>query len=130
MRYSGVHGTNRVQQMYSALDRDTSTLVQPFCLESERYWTIEKSSDTLVNVASLQLLSQAYIGHGKDHCVLKYRNEALAMGTRMSLLGVDTSLALEHSHSIPDEMRLPSAYAAWGVFNWTMLAHFCPPVLL
>lgn len=103
--------------MYSAVDENAGALVQPFCDEAEKL--LKKGLvDSLTNLAALQLLSLAFIGHGKDHCVLTYRNEAYYMGRRMYLLGVDPSAAMKAREAIPSEMASPSSYAAWGTFSW------------
>ena len=106
--------------MYSAVDENTSSLVQPFCDEAVKHLK-GGIPDSLASIAGLQLLSLAYIGHGKDHCVLRYRNEAYQMGRRMSFLGVEHALASKECEAIPDDMIRPSSYAAWGTFNWIVL---------
>lgn len=108
--------------MYSAVDADINSLVQPFCEEAGRIWYEEAPADSLVTLVALQLLSQAYVGHGKDHYVLIFRNEACRMSQRMSLLGVDASVASTALESMPEDERTASSYAAWGVFNWTVLS--------
>ncbi|KAF6814780.1 zinc finger protein [Colletotrichum plurivorum] len=57
-------------QMFTALDEKASDLAQLFCTEAEQLWIQERESNTLLNAASAQLLSLAYLGHGKDHYVL------------------------------------------------------------
>lgn len=117
--------TNVEQQMYSVLDEDINVLVQPFCEESERLWKGD-IGDALTNVAALQLLSLAYVGHGKDHCVLRFRNEACLMAQRMSLLGAEPSVASKACDDIPEDMKIPSSYVAWGLFNWIVLVRPFP----
>ncbi|KAH6705809.1 hypothetical protein EV126DRAFT_439876 [Verticillium dahliae] len=68
-----------------------------------------------------QLLSLAFLGHGKDHFVLIYLAEASRMATRMCLFGVEPAVALSKTNEIPQDMRSASCYAAWGIFNWTIL---------
>lgn len=116
--------------MYSAIDEGARSFVQPFSEEAEGLWE-SGLPDSLPNMAALQLLSLAYIGHGKDHCVLTYRNEACNMAQRMCLVGVDPSVASRAGDAIPEEMKSPSSYAAWGIFNWTVSAANpqLPPVL-
>src|SRR5689334_6744047 len=82
------------QQMYTAIDRGAVQLAESFCKEAEKIWLDEKHNDSVLNAASAQLLSLAYLGHGKDHYVLKYLAAALGMGTRMSMFGVEPSKAM------------------------------------
>lgn len=108
--------------MYSSLDAEMNTLVQPFCEEARRIWDEETPADNLVTLAALQLLSQAFLGHGQDHYLLIFRNEACRMSQRMSLLGVDASTSSTALESMPEDERSASSYAAWGVFNWIVLS--------
>ena len=103
--------------MHTAFDEEAGVHIQPLCDEAERCWN-QELSDSLANVAALSLLSLAYIGHGKDHCVLRYRNEACRMAQRMSLLGVDQDEASVAYQATPDELKSAASYAAWGTFNW------------
>ncbi|KAH6705685.1 hypothetical protein EV126DRAFT_173285 [Verticillium dahliae] len=107
--------------MYSAIDESVYHFIQPFGDEAESLWTQVKSSDTLSNLAGAQLLSLAFLGHGKDHFVLIYLAEASRMATRMCLFGVEPAVALSKTNEIPQDMRSASCYAAWGIFNWTIL---------
>ncbi|EQK97635.1 N-terminal fungal transcription regulatory domain-containing protein [Ophiocordyceps sinensis CO18] len=108
-------------QMYSAIDRDAYRLSQQFCAEAERLWRLAMPSDTLLNLASAQLLSLATLAQGRDQYVLEYLSAAFQMGTRMSLFGVEPSAGIKMANEIPQEMRSAASYAAWGVFNWTVL---------
>nr|XP_036575264.1 Nitrogen assimilation transcription factor nit-4-like protein 1 [Colletotrichum truncatum]KAF6781808.1 Nitrogen assimilation transcription factor nit-4-like protein 1 [Colletotrichum truncatum] len=108
-------------QMYTAIDEGASELADQFCKEAERLWLTEQNNDTILNTASAQLLSLAYLGHGKDHYVLKYLAAALGMGKRLFLFGVEPKEALTHLHPMSPEMQKAVAYTAWGVFNWGVL---------
>lgn len=106
--------------MFTALDEKASDLAQLFCTEAERLWTQEGKGNTLLNAASAQLLSLAYLGHGKDHYVLKYLSAALRIGTRLSLFGVDPTKIAPGLRDMSTESRRASSYTAWGVFNWAV----------
>ncbi|KAI1843691.1 hypothetical protein JX266_010137 [Neoarthrinium moseri] len=108
-------------QMYSALDKGANEYLHQFCTEAERLWSLNRLDDSPLNMAGAQLLSLAYMGHGKDHLVLRYLKDAVEMGTRMGLLGVDNETAARKLDHLPEETRQAYAYAAWGVFNWAVL---------
>lgn len=57
-------------QMYSGYDPSIKEYIPQFCEEVERRWTDEKATDSLLNLASTQLLGLAYLGDGKDHYIL------------------------------------------------------------
>ncbi|KAI8627221.1 hypothetical protein F5Y19DRAFT_477790 [Xylariaceae sp. FL1651] len=109
-------------QMYSAIDKSAYDVADAFCEGAERLWQVEKSSDSLLNMAGAQLMSLAHMGHGKDGVVLYYLAEGVRMGMRLCLLGVDETAAWEKARTMPDEMRTASSFAAWGVFNWAVLS--------
>ncbi|KAF6839674.1 N-terminal fungal transcription regulatory domain-containing protein (zinc finger protein) [Colletotrichum musicola] len=107
--------------MFTALDEKASDLAQLFCTEAKRLWTQEGKGNTLLDAASAQLLSLAYLGHRKDHYVLKYLSAALRIGTRLSLFGVDPTKIAPDLRNMSTESRRASSYTAWGVFNWAIL---------
>lgn len=104
--------------MYTAIDEGAVHHAESFCREAEKLWLHEQNNTTILNAASAQLLSLSYLGHGKDHKVLKYLAAALRIGTRLSLFGVESSKALEEINHISPETRRANSYTAWGVFNW------------
>ncbi|TEA14572.1 Conidial development protein fluffy [Colletotrichum sidae] len=108
-------------QMYTAIDERASHYAEAFCAEAEKLWLCEQDNDTILNAASAQLLSLAYLGHGKDHYVLKYLAMALSMGKRLNLFGVEPSKAVQELERIPPETQRANSYTAWGIFNWGVL---------
>ncbi|KZL78030.1 N-terminal fungal transcription regulatory domain-containing protein (zinc finger protein) [Colletotrichum tofieldiae] len=108
-------------QMYTAIDERAVHHAETFCKEAEKLWLLEKNNTTILNAASAQLLSLAYLGHGKAHYVLKYLAAALRMGTSMFLFGVESSQALKEIEGIPPETQRANSYTAWGIFNWGVL---------
>ncbi|KAM4062178.1 fungal zn(2)-Cys(6) binuclear cluster domain-containing protein [Hirsutella rhossiliensis] len=108
-------------QMYAAIDRDAYPQAQLFCVEAERLWRLEGPSDTLLNIASAQLLSLATLGQGKDHHMLEYLGATFHMGLRMSLFGVEPAVGIKMVNELPRDMRSATSYAAWGTFNWIVL---------
>ncbi|KAK2764234.1 Nitrogen assimilation transcription factor nit-4-like protein 1 [Colletotrichum kahawae] len=108
-------------QMYTAIEKEANKLAELFCKEAERLWLTQKDNDSLLNAASSQLLSLAYLGHGKDHYVLKYLSTALRMGTRLCLFGVEAPQAITNLKRLSPETQRASSFTAWGVFNWGVL---------
>ncbi|KAM5381974.1 hypothetical protein ACJZ2D_002762 [Fusarium nematophilum] len=108
-------------QMYSASDPATKAHIPLFGEEAEKRWSDERVNDSLLNLASAQLLSLAYLGDGKDHFVLTYVSEANAMGIRMGLFGIKPTAAAEKAREVSPELQRATSYAAWGTFNWIVL---------
>ncbi|KAI3572557.1 hypothetical protein IWW34DRAFT_637377 [Fusarium oxysporum f. sp. albedinis] len=105
-------------QMYSGFNPSIKEYIPQFCEEAEHRWTDEKATDSLLNLASTQLLGLAYLGDGKDHHVLTYVSEANAMATRMGLFGVDPTEAARKAQEITPALQNATSHAAWGTFNW------------
>ncbi|KAL6917066.1 hypothetical protein FSST1_008561 [Fusarium sambucinum] len=108
-------------QMYSGYDPSIKEYIPQFYEEAERRWTDEKATDSLLNLASMQLLGLAYLGNGKDYYVLIYVSEANAMATHMGLFGVDPTVTASKAQEITAELQSATLYAAWGTFNWIVL---------
>lgn len=110
-----------MQQMYSAIEKSANEYTAQFSVEAERLWSEEKRSDSALNIAGAQILSLAFMGDGRDHDVLHYLAEAVKMGTRMGFLGVDEKTAAAKLGKLPERAIRSASFAAWGVFNWTVL---------
>ncbi|QGI96754.1 hypothetical protein CEK26_009823 [Fusarium fujikuroi] len=108
-------------QMYSAVDSTVQPFIPQFCEEAEKRWSLEKATDSLLNLAATQLLGLAYLGNGKDHYVLTYVSEVNAMGARMGLFGVEQSVANSKAKQVSPELQSATSYAAWGAFSWIVL---------
>ncbi|KAK7917103.1 hypothetical protein PG985_010711 [Apiospora marii] len=108
-------------QMYSAIDKEVNKNAQLFCAEAERLWSEVKHTDTLLNMAGAQLLSLAFMGHGKDHACLKYLAEAVDMGVRLRLFGRVDAIGEETQREMSVDDQSATSFAAWGIFNWSVL---------
>ncbi|EXK24052.1 hypothetical protein FOMG_19203 [Fusarium oxysporum f. sp. melonis 26406] len=108
-------------QMYSALDPTVKEYTSQFCDEAESRWSEEKSKDSFLTLAGIQLLGLAYMGDGKNHHVLTYMSEANSMGARLGLFGVDPTVAIPKTQEESPELQSAISYAAWGSFNWIVL---------
>ena len=105
--------------MYATVDQEAQSLASSFRREVERLWRAERDNDTILNMATVQFLSLAYIGQGRDHAVLLYLAEASNMGTRMGLFGVDRA-AGKTLAGLTSDARSAYKYTSWGVFNCVM----------
>lgn len=103
--------------MYTTIDPEAQALASLFRKDAERLWQTERRHDSILNMATAQFLSLAYVGHGKDHAVLAYLAEASNMGVRMGLFGVK-----DRKSPSPCDTSSAYQYAAWGVFNWIVYA--------
>ncbi|KAJ3457933.1 hypothetical protein MRS44_012042 [Fusarium solani] len=108
-------------QMYTAWDPGIKEYLSKFSQEAEARWLDEKANDSLPNLAVAQLLSLAYLSHGKDHLVLTFMSQANAMATRMGLLGVNPESVASTVRGMAPELQSATSYAAWGTFNWMVL---------
>ncbi|KAK8102802.1 hypothetical protein PG984_015948 [Apiospora sp. TS-2023a] len=108
-------------QMYSAIDKEVNKHARLFCAEAERLWSEVKHTDTLLNMAGAQLLSLAFMGHGKDHACLKYLAEAVDMGKRLRLFGRLDAIGEEAQRKMSADEQSATSFAAWGIFNWSVL---------
>ncbi|KAG8671404.1 hypothetical protein FPOAC2_04740 [Fusarium poae] len=108
-------------QMYSGIDSAVGKYIPEFCEETEKRWSSEKTTDSLLTLAAIELLGLGYLGNGKDHYVLTYVSEVNSMGRRMGLFGVDSNVAIAKAKQVSPDMQSATSYAAWGTFNWIVL---------
>ncbi|KAG5759330.1 hypothetical protein H9Q72_012538 [Fusarium xylarioides] len=99
-------------QMYTAVDSTIQAFIPQFCEEAEKRWSLEKATDSLLNLAATQLLGLAYLGNGKDHYVLTYVSEVNAMGARMGLFGVEQSVAISKAKQVSPELQSATSLMA------------------
>ena len=106
--------------MYSAIDKGVNKHARLFCEEAERLWLEVKHTDTLLNMAGAQLLSLAFMGHGKDHACLIYLAEAVNMGERLKLFGRVDAIGEDTQREMSIDDQSAMSFAAWGIFNWSV----------
>ncbi|OTB08659.1 hypothetical protein M426DRAFT_159274 [Hypoxylon sp. CI-4A] len=110
-------------QMYSAFDKSAADVAEDFSEEAQSLWDIEKAHDSVLTAAGAVLLSLSLMGHGKDHSVLLYAEEAAEMMIRLGFFGDDAEKRLDAERT--QGRKTTVCYAAWGVFNWkTLLSLF------
>lgn len=71
-------------------------------------------------MASAQILSIAYLGHGKDQKYLECISVAVNMGARLQVFGADAAAMKARYRDLPFDMQRATSFTAWGVFNWAM----------
>jgi hypothetical protein len=107
--------------MYSGIDSAVQKYIPEFCEETEKRRSLEKTKDSLLTLAAIELLGLGYMGNGKDHYVLTFVSEVNSMGRRLGLFGVEQSVAIENAKQVSPDMQSATSYAAWGTFNWIVL---------
>ena len=91
-----------------------------FCSTAEKLWETEKTYDSYQTMAGAVLLSLSLIGHGKDHAVHYYANQALSMGTRLGLFDPHNPLNNNLGGKLSQDSFTARCHAAWGTFNWNV----------
>lgn len=108
--------------MYSAFDAKADALALRFCAKAEALWAREQSHniDSPNNIVAAQFLSLGYLGHGRDHSVIRYLTAAAKMGARMGFFGIAGQASFTNSGSSTptEEEEISRRYTAWGIFNW------------
>ena len=113
--------TKDLQQMFSTIDHSVEELPIQFCEEAESIINAQNDrqvTDSVIDLAALQFLSLGYLGQGRDHAVLKYLAEAINVGERMGLWGVDDDRAKARMDKMSDDEANNFLFITWGVFNW------------
>lgn len=105
--------------MYSTVDIEAQAFADPCRVEAERIWTKEKDRDTILNMATAQFLSLAYIGQGRDHAVIEYLTSALEIGVHLGVFGADHVPKLDLG-TLPPNTQKAYKYTSWGVYNYIM----------
>lgn len=98
--------------MYTAWDPEIKEYLPKFSQEAEERWLVEKANDYLLNFAVAQLLSLAYLCHGKDHLILAFVSEANTMATRMGLLGANPERVASTVREMAPDLQRATSYAA------------------
>lgn len=76
----------------------------------------ERSSDSLLNTASLMILSLGSICFGKDRFATNYMADGLRMAERLHLLG-ENRHSVEQMGSLSRDEVAMAKFVAWGAFN-------------
>lgn len=108
-------------QIYSAIDDEAESLVDGFGDEAYRLWQEDGASVSITNLLATQYMGLGYQSRGKDHAVLQFLAEAVRIGTAMGFFGLKHKPAQQRMGRLSAEQTKIASYAAWGIFNWTML---------
>jgi hypothetical protein len=108
--------------MYTAIDTSLMELSYVFRAEAVNLWRAEQNEDSLTTICALNYLSLSASCAGDEYLSQKYCTQGREMAHRMKLFGVPKAKAKAAGpdDSIPSELRLATAYAAWGIYNWLM----------
>lgn len=106
--------------MYSAFDKSAIQIAEVFCNTAEILWEKERNNDSYLTMASSVILSLSLIGHGKDHAVHFYAQEALSMGKRLGLYDDQNLQNKNMKQKMSQDDMTARCHAAWGIFNWSV----------
>lgn len=108
-----------MQQAYSAIDETVSALSQDFMRDASVLWRAERSSDSLVNVAAILMLSVSCHLERSSVDSNDLLNEGRAMAERMKLFGVqhtpDNAASFD---SLDPDIKRAMAHTAWGAYSY------------
>ncbi|CAJ0550905.1 Ff.00g108350.m01.CDS01 [Fusarium sp. VM40] len=115
-------------QAYSAIDETVSALSQDFMRDASVLWRAERSSDSLVNVAAILMLSVSCHLERSSVDSNDLLNEGRAMAERMKLFGVqhtpDNAASFD---SLDPDTKRAMAHTAWGAYSYLTLNSFWVP---
>src|ERR1700753_2859660 len=106
--------------MYTFLDTSIVELSYVFRTEAVNLWRAERNEDSLTTVCALNYMSLSASCAGDEDLGQKYFTQGREMALRMRLFGVSKNEATRTDDSMSGELRLATAYAAWGIYNWLM----------
>lgn len=90
---------------------------QDFQEEAESLWEVERQADTLPALAGLGLLSVVIASHGKGSVAMRYFEDIADMSRRMRLFDVTDRLTAAEFKTLPVEVQMATAQAAWAAYN-------------
>ncbi|KAK7755965.1 hypothetical protein SLS62_001907 [Diatrype stigma] len=104
----------------NAFDKSAIEKAETFCRKAEDIWQDQRSHDSYLAMAGAVILSLSLIGHGKDHVVHSFANDALNMGIRLGLFEYENSPNGHILKNLSQDDMTARCHAAWGVFNWNI----------
>ncbi|KAJ2983857.1 hypothetical protein NQ176_g386 [Zarea fungicola] len=107
-------------QAYAIYDSRTAYFSALFISEAAALWRVERSTDNIVNISAMVLLSLACSLEATEVSVLELMDDARQMAVRMQLFhhtnkDMADFAAIENTN--PEHMTA-MAYTAWGAYNW------------
>ncbi|KAK0612148.1 hypothetical protein B0T14DRAFT_409834, partial [Immersiella caudata] len=97
-------------------------LLSELARESRDNWLRERDTDSWTVLGATFVLCMADIANGKNGIVLEYFNNAMHMGQRLGLFGIEIRVR-QGDIADPEALRVASC-CAWGTFTWIVLASF------
>ncbi|EYB29443.1 hypothetical protein FG05_13346 [Fusarium graminearum] len=76
--------------------KDQHAISMCFVLKTEKRWSLEKMTDSLLTLAATELLGLGCLGRGNDHYAFTYVSEVNSMGP----FGVEPSVAIEKAKKV------------------------------
>ncbi|KAM0413777.1 hypothetical protein ACHAPD_007018 [Fusarium lateritium] len=115
-------------QGYSVVDETVGALSQDFVRDAGVLWRAERSTDSLVNVASILMLSVSCHLQRSDIDSQDLLDDGRVMAERMKLFGVrhTPENAASFEAMEPDAKRA-TAHTAWGAYSYLTLNSFWVP---
>ncbi|KAF5024181.1 hypothetical protein F66182_3745 [Fusarium sp. NRRL 66182] len=115
-------------QAYSVIDDGVGVLGQEFARDAAVLWRAERSSDTILNVASVLMLSVSAHLQRSDMASNDLLDDGRAMAERMKLFGVPHTPANAASFdSMDPNTKRAMAHTAWGAYSYLTLNTFWVP---
>ncbi|KAF4453680.1 Conidial development protein fluffy [Fusarium austroafricanum] len=115
-------------QAYSVIDEAVGALSIDFMRASGVFWRAERSSDSLVNVAAILMLSVSCHLQASDISSNDLLDDGRAMAERMKLFGVPhTPENAASFDSLDPDTKRAMAHTAWGAYSYLTLNTFWVP---
>ncbi|KAK8076322.1 hypothetical protein PG994_003594 [Apiospora phragmitis] len=103
----------------AAIDSRASALGHAFFQEAETLYRAERMLDRLPNSSALAIFSSVCRLQCHEDLALETRQLSRQIGERIKLFGVtDEKGHRDHFNNMPSYMKVASAQAAWGLYNW------------
>ncbi|KAM0227921.1 hypothetical protein ACHAPO_011128 [Fusarium lateritium] len=115
-------------QGYSVIDETVGALSQNFVRDAGVLWRAERSTDSLVNVASILMLSVSCHLQRSDIDSQDLLDDGRVMAERMKLFGVrHTPENAASFEAMEPDVKRATAHTAWGAYSYLTLNSFWVP---
>jgi hypothetical protein len=115
-------------QGYSVVDESVGALSQDFVRDAGVLWRAERSTDSLVNVAAILMLSVSCHLQRSDIDSQDLLDDGRFMAERMKLFGVrHTPENAAYFEAMEPDAKRATAHTAWGAYSYLTLNSFWVP---
>ncbi|CAF3478488.1 unnamed protein product [Fusarium graminearum] len=115
-------------QGYSVVDKTVGALSQDFVRDAGVLWRAERSTDSLVNVAAILMLSVSCHLQRSDIDSQDLLDDGRVMAERMKLFGVrHTPENAASFEAMEPDVKRATAHTAWGAYSYLTLNSFWVP---